>query len=304
MSGGNYYVPDSSRYPIFAATSLFFLVMGAGGTINGTDNGTTVLYLGFICMTLTMFFWFRTVVQEHLAGLDSAQLKKSYVFGMAWFIFSEVMFFAAFFGALFYVRTFAVPWLAGEGEKGAPIEFVQEMGVDFWTGFENTWPVIATPDNGSEYEIADKTMAFPGWSNVLAWLPLWNTIILLSSSVTVHFAHLGLKNGSRKSFNRWLGATVGLAVIFLGLQAAEYYEAYAHYGLTLNSGIYGSTFFMLTGFHGFHVCLGAIILTIMLFRSLKGHFSADDHFGFEAGSWYWHFVDVVWVCLVAFVYVM
>ena len=114
MSGGNYYVPDSSRYPIFAATSLFFLVMGAGGTINGTDNGTTVLYLGFICMTLTMFFWFRTVVQEHLAGLDSAQLKKSYVFGMAWFIFSEVMFFAAFFGALFYVRTFAVPWLAGE----------------------------------------------------------------------------------------------------------------------------------------------------------------------------------------------
>ena len=129
MSGGNYYVPDSSRYPIFAATSLFFLVMGAGGTINGTDNGTTVLYLGFICMTLTMFFWFRTVVQEHLAGLDSAQLKKSYVFGMAWFIFSEVMFFAAFFGALFYVRTFAVPWLAGEGEKGAPIEFVQEMGV-------------------------------------------------------------------------------------------------------------------------------------------------------------------------------
>ena len=172
MSGGNYYVPDSSRYPIFAATSLFFLVMGAGGTINGTDNGTTVLYLGFICMTLTMFFWFRTVVQEHLAGLDSAQLKKSYVFGMAWFIFSEVMFFAAFFGALFYVRTFAVPWLAGEGEKGAPIEFVQEMGVDFWTGFENTWPVIATPDNGSEYVIADKTMAFPGWSHAVSYTHL------------------------------------------------------------------------------------------------------------------------------------
>jgi cytochrome c oxidase subunit 3 len=272
MSGGNYYVPDSSRYPIFAATSLFFLVMGAGGTINGTDNGTTVLYLGFICMTLTMFFWFRTVVQEHLAGLDSAQLKKSYVFGMAWFIFSEVMFFAAFFGALFYVRTFAVPWLAGEGEKGAPIEFVQEMGVDFWTGFENTWPVIATPDNGSEYVIADKTMAFPG---------------------------------SRKSFNRWLGATVGLAVIFLALQAAEYYEAYAHYGLTLNSGIYGSTFFMLTGFHGFHVFLGCCMLSVMLVRSVFfNHFETHDHFGFEAASWYWHFVDVVWVMLFFFVYII
>ncbi|MDC0454107.1 cytochrome c oxidase subunit 3 [Gammaproteobacteria bacterium] len=305
MSGGNYYVPDSSRYPIFAAVSLFLLVMGAGGTINGTANGAAVLYVGFASMAVTMFFWFRTVVQEHLAGLDSAQLKKSYVFGMAWFIFSEVMFFGAFFGALFYVRTFAVPWLAGEGEKGAPIEFVQEMGVDFWTGFENTWPVIATPDAGDGYVMADKSMAFPGWSHVLEWLPLWNTIILLSSSVTVHFAHLGLKNGSRKSFNKWLGVTVGLAVIFLGLQAAEYYEAYAHYGLTLNSGIYGSTFFMLTGFHGFHVFLGCCMLSVMLVRSVFfNHFETHDHFGFEAASWYWHFVDVVWVMLFFFVYII
>ena len=303
MSGGNYYVPDSSRYPIFAAVSLFLLVMGAGGTINGTANGAAVLYIGFASMAVTMFFWFRTVVQEHLAGLDSAQLKKSYVFGMAWFIFSEVMFFAAFFGALFYVRTFAVPWLAGEGEKGAPIEFVQEMGVDFWTGFESTWPVIATPDAGDGYVMADKSMAFPGWSHVLEWLPLWNTVILLSSSVTVHFAHLGLKNGSRKLFNRWLGATVGLAVIFLGLQAAEYYEAYAHYGLTLNSGIYGSTFFMLTGFHGFHVIVGTIFLAVCLFRVYKQHMTPERHFGLEAAAWYWHFVDVVWLFLYVCVYI-
>ena len=198
-----------------------------------------------------------------------------------------------------------MPWLAGEGEKGAPIEFVQEMGVDFWTGFESTWPVIATPDAGDGYVMADKSMAFPGWSHVLEWLPLWNTVILLSSSVTVHFAHLGLKNGSRKLFNRWLGATVGLAVIFLGLQAAEYYEAYAHYGLTLNSGIYGSTFFMLTGFHGFHVFLGCCMLSVMLVRSVFfNHFETHDHFGFEAASWYWHFVDVVWVMLFFFVYII
>ncbi len=305
MSGGNYYIPDSSRYPIFAASSLFLLVMGAGGTMNGTDNGSTILYIGFVSMLTTLFFWFRTVVKEHLAGLDSAQLKKSYVFGMAWFIFSEVMFFAAFFGALFYVRNFAVPWLAGEGEKGLAIEFVRDMGVDFWNGFQNTWPVLTTPDQGAAYTTPHKSMSFPGWSHLVEWLPLWNTIILLSSSVTVHFAHLGLKNGSRKKFNVWLGFTVGLAIIFLSLQAAEYYEAYAHYGLKLNSGIYGSTFFMLTGFHGFHVFLGCIMLSTMLARSVFfNHFEAHDHFGFEAASWYWHFVDVVWVMLFLFVYIL
>ena len=303
MSGGSYYVPDQSRFPIFMAFSLFVLVMGASSTINNLDNPESnsvyILYSGFACLFLTMFFWFRQVIKEHLAGLDSNQLKQSYVYGMAWFIFSEVMFFAAFFGALFYVRTFAVPWLAGDGAKGDAI-----TAIELWQGFESTWPVITTPDQGSEYVLAEKSMAWPGWDHALKWLPLWNTIVLLSSSVTVHIAHLALKNGNRKKFNTMLGVTVGLALIFVGLQAAEYYEAYAHYGLTLNSGIYGSTFFMLTGFHGFHVCLGAIILTIMFFRSLKGHFKPDDHFGFEAGSWYWHFVDVVWICLVAFVYVM
>ena len=219
---------------------------------------------------------------------------------MAWFIFSEVMFFAAFFGALFYVRTLAVPWLAGEGEKGVGI-----AAIELWQGFESTWPVITTPDQGDGYVLAEKSMAWPGWDHALEWLPLWNTIVLLSSSVTVHFAHLALKKGNRRGFNIMLGVTVFLALIFVGLQAAEYYEAYAHYGLTLNSGIYGSTFFMLTGFHGFHVMMGGFMLAIMLARSVfAGHFEDHDHFGFEAASWYWHFVDVVWVMLFLFVYIL
>ena len=241
------------------AFSLFVLVMGASSTINNLDNPESnsvyILYSGFACLFLTMFFWFRQVIKEHLAGLDSNQLKQSYVYGMAWFIFSEVMFFAAFFGALFYVRTFAVPWLTGDGAKGDAI-----TAIELWEGFESTWPVITTPDQGSEYVLAEKSMAWPGWDHALKWLPLWNTIVLLSSSVTVHIAHLALKNGNRKQFNIMLGVTVGLALIFVGLQAAEYYEAYAHYGLTLNSGIYGSTFFMLTGFHGFHVSIGVLFL--------------------------------------------
>ena len=205
-----------------------------------------------------------------------------------------------FFGALFYVRTFAVPWLAGDGAKGDAI-----TAVEMWQGFESTWPVITTPDQGAEFDLAEKSMTWPGWDHAFKWLPLWNTIVLLSSSVTVHFAHLALKNGDRKGFNVLLGITVGLALIFVGLQAAEYYEAYAHYGLTLNSGIYGSTFFMLTGFHGFHVMMGGFMLAVMLARSVfAGHFEDHDHFGFEAASWYWHFVDVVWVMLFLFVYIL
>ena len=304
MSTQNYYVPDQSRFPIFMAVSLFLLVMGASSTINNLGNAESnsvyILYAGFASLFTTLFFWFRQVIKEHLAGLDSNQLKTSYVYGMAWFIFSEVMFFAAFFGALFYVRSFAVPWLGGEGEKGIGV-----AALDLWDGFESAWPLIKTPDAGAAYELAEKSMAWPGWGHALEWLPLWNTIVLLSSSVTVHFAHVGLKNGNRKKFNRFLGITVALALIFVGLQAAEYYEAYAHYGLTLNSGIYGSTFFMLTGFHGFHVMMGGLMLAIMLARSVfAGHFEDHDHFGFEAASWYWHFVDVVWVMLFLFVYIL
>jgi cytochrome c oxidase subunit 3 len=215
---------------------------------------------------------------------------------MAWFIFSEVMFFAAFFGALFYVRNFSVPWLGGEGEKG--------LANMLWEGFEASWPVMSTPDAGSAFVLADKNMSWPGWDHALKWLPMWNTIVLLSSSVTVHFAHLALKNNNKKVFNKWLAVTVALALTFVALQIAEYYEAYAHYGLTLNSGIYGSTFFMLTGFHGFHVMMGGFMLAVMLCRSVfYNHFDSESHFGFEAASWYWHFVDVVWLFLFAAIYI-
>jgi cytochrome c oxidase subunit 3 len=205
------------------------------------------------------------------------------------------MFFAAFFGALFYVRVFSVPWIGGEGDKA-----VTNM---LWEGFEAAWPLVENPDS-STFANPHEAMAFPGFNSTLVkYLPLWNTIILLTSSFTVHVAHVALKNNDRKKLNIWLGATVTLGVVFLCLQVLEYYEAYHHYGLTLNSGIYGSTFFLLTGFHGFHVTLGTFMLAVMLFRSLKMHFKPEDHFGFEAASWYWHFVDVVWVCLFFFVYI-
>ena len=179
MSTQNYYVPDQSRFPIFMAFSLFLLVMGASSTINSLgdseSNSVYILYAGFISLFTTLFFWFRQVIKEHLAGLDSNQLKTSYVYGMAWFIFSEVMFFAAFFGALFYVRNFAVPWLGGEGENGVGV-----AALDLWDGFESAWPLITTPDKGAEYALADKSMAWPGWGHALEWLPLINEYLLIS----------------------------------------------------------------------------------------------------------------------------
>ena len=311
-----YYVPEKSPLAVMATIGLVLSVFGAANFINQLTFGEageaspTILYVGLFVFAATLFVWFRTTIRENIAGMASGQLKKSYVLGMYWFIFSEVMFFAAFFGVLFYVRNLAGPWLAAEGEGG-------RMNYLLWEGFQFSWPMMQTPQeavggaatqliaNNGSFASAKQSMSFAEAHHWYAWLPLWNTIILLSSSVTVHIAHTGLLNGNKKKFNLWLAASVALGVLFVILQVAEYYEAYAHFGLTLNSGIYGSTFFMLTGFHGFHVFMGMTMLAIQLMRSLRGgHFTAGDHFGFEASSWYWHFVDVVWVFLFLFVYIL
>ena len=298
-----YYIPDQSRIPIIFAVAALFAGFGAASAVSG--NGTTMLYLGLVAVIATMAYWWALVTKESQAGLDTPQLNNSYVYGFAWFIFSEVMFFFAFFGALFYIRTIAVPWLGGEGPTAKGL-----AGDLLWPEFEPTWPPMITPEQSLLGENAitkgpDENMYLRSFSDVLTWLPLWNTIVLLSSSGTVHFAHVALKQNNRKRFNFWLGITVTLAFIFVILQALEYYEAYAHLGLTLNSGVYGTTFFMLTGFHGMHVLIGGIFLLTQLVRSSGfKHFSEKEHFGFEAASWYWHFVDVVWVCLFLFVYIL
>lgn len=295
----DYYVPEQSKLPFFASIGLFLTVFGLANWLNQSDNGTTIFIVGLIVLCFVMFRWFSTVIDENIQGLNSPQLKHSYVIGMGWFIFSEVMFFAAFFGALFYIRTFALPWLS-EGETSELL----------WNNFKADWPLMTTPDmvvNGEAAEMKgpDQNMSNPGMGNWLTWLPFWNTTVLLTSSFTVHFAHSALKKENKKQFNIWLGITVLLGIIFLFLQAEEYIEAYQHMGLELNSGIYGTTFFMLTGFHGLHVTMGTFMLLVQWLRSVtKGHFKHDDCFGFEASTWYWHFVDVVWLGLFIFVYIL
>ncbi|ASL24895.1 cytochrome c oxidase subunit 3 [Azotobacter chroococcum] len=290
----HYYVPAQSKWPIIATLGLLTTVYGLGSWFNdlkaGRDEigGPVIFFVGALLIAWMLFGWFGNVIREGRAGLYSAQMDRSFRWGMSWFIFSEVMFFLAFFGALFYVRYWAGPWLAGEGDKG-----ISHM---LWPNFEYAWPLLENPD----------PKQFPAPAGTIgAWgLPLVNTILLVSSSFTVTFAHHALKDGERRKLKGWLALTVLLGVTFLILQAEEYLHAYRELGLTLGSGIYGATFFMLTGFHGAHVTIGAIILAVMLVRVLRGHFTPDEHFGFEAASWYWHFVDVVWIGLFVFVYVL
>jgi len=294
-----YYVPHSGWYPIFIALGAAAMLAGLALWLNDVKRGadpTQGLFLfGFLVFALVLFFWFSRVINENASGLNNAQVQRSYIWGMGWFIFSEVMFFAAFFGALFYARVLVMSWLGGEGGKALTGDYL-------WPDFQPSWPVVNNPDPRL-FENPGQSMAAPGVMSWASYLPFWNTVILLSSSVTIHWAHTAIKNQDRKKLIGWLGLTVFLGVLFLILQAEEYLHAYNELGLTLSSGIYGSTFFVLTGFHGFHVTMGTIILIVQLLRAIRGHFSPKDCFGFEAASWYWHFVDVVWVCLFFFVYV-
>ncbi|WP_136254476.1 cytochrome c oxidase subunit 3 [Onishia niordana] len=282
---GSYYVPPQSKWPVLGSLAVGALMISLGiQLVHGT--GLLFMLLGLVAVLVVMWLWFRDVVLESRQGLYDAQMDRSFRWGMGWFIFSEVMFFAAFFGALFYVRVFAVPWLDGEGAKG--------VAALLWPDFTASWPLMNPPGA----DISGPEAVLSPWQ-----LPLVNTIFLVVSSVTLTIAHEALKEGFRETARNWLIGTIFLGVCFLIVQGIEYYEAFHHYGITLQAGIYGSTFFLLTGFHGLHVTIGVITLGVMLMRVMKGHFVRDDHFGFEAAAWYWHFVDVVWIGLFIFVYV-
>ena len=281
-----YFVPSQSRWPFVGSISMLVLMVGVASWLNDASWGRWTFFVGLAMLVFTLFLWFGDVIRESIGGNSNRQVDGSFRMGMVWFIFSEVMFFAAFFGALFYTRVYGLPWLGGEGHGVATNEML-------WDGYSAAWPSNGPGGIGGMFQ------TIPAWG-----LPLLNTLILLSSGATLTIAHHALKAGNRRQLLIWLGATVLLGCVFLFFQVEEYMHAYGELNLTLGSGIYGSTFFMLTGFHGAHVALGTIMLIVMWLRSAKGHFTRDNHFGFEAAAWYWHFVDVVWLMLFLFVYVL
>ncbi|MCS3903315.1 cytochrome c oxidase subunit 3 [Methylohalomonas lacus] len=286
-SHGAYYVPQSSHWPIVSSIALFCLFGGTAMWLNDYAAYPYVLGLAVALVLYFMFGWFGEVIRESETGKYNHQVDVSFRWSMGWFIFSEVMFFAAFFGALFYARMYAGPWLGGEGKGFATNEFL-------WPEFAYTWPMLSFPE-GSFYSAPSGIIG--------AWgLPAINTLILLTSGATITFAHWALVKNKRSPLVWWLAATVALGVLFIFLQGEEYIHAYQDLGLTLNSGIYGATFFLLTGFHGFHVSMGALMIFIIMLRAIRGHFTPENHFAFEAVAWYWHFVDVVWLFLFIFVY--
>ena len=275
-----YFVPSPSQWPMVGSLALLCFGFGMSGWVNGAAYGPYVLALFLAILIYMMIGWFGTVAGESEAGLYNHRVDTAFRWSMGWFIFSEVMFFAAFFGALFYARSITMPWLGDLDHKSV-----------LWPDFQAVWP------NAGPGGVIETFQTIGPWP-----IPTINTALLLLSGVTLTIAHHALKESRRGTVVFWMFVTVALGALFLMFQAYEYAHAYKDLNLKLSSGIFGSTFFMLTGFHGFHVTVGAIMLSVVLFRLIKGHFSAENHFAFEAAAWYWLFVDVVWLGLYVVVY--
>ena len=280
-----YFVPAPSRFPVLTALGLLLVIFGAGQWINSHAWGAYVLLAGFALVVFILQQWFRTAIGESERGLYSDRIDVSFRWSMSWFIFSEVMFFGAFFGALFWVRVHALPSL-GSLENAV-----------LWPDFKAVWPSSGVGITGSPANIVEPFTTMGPWP-----IPTINTLLLLSSGVTLTIAHHALIAGHRARTIGFMWLTVLLGITFLGFQAFEYVHAYSELNLKLSSGVYGSTFFMLTGFHGFHVFVGMLMLLFITIRLMKGHFTPQRHFGFEGAAWYWHFVDVVWLGLYIVVY--
>jgi len=282
-----YFVPGPSRHPVMASIGLFFVILGAGQWINGAPLGAYSLAFGMVWWLVVLFQWFSDSVAESEGGLYGHKIDLSYRWSMSWFIFSEVMFFGAFFTALWWARVHSVPAL-GSLENAL-----------IWPDFQAVWPSASAGATASPAGIVEPFQTVGPF-----WLPTINTALLLTSGVTLTIAHHALQAGNRTKTIAFMWMTVLLGVIFLFVQGYEYAHAWGDLNLKLSSGIYGSTFYMLTGFHGFHVLVGMLMLLFVTLRLQKGHFTAQRHFGFEGAAWYWHFVDVVWLGLYILVYWM
>ena len=263
----DYHLVDPSPWPAVGSVSAFVLAVGLITWMHKSFAAAPLVFaLGALGVLYTMLSWWRDVVREaEFEGYHKRVVQISHRYGMILFIASEVMFFVAWFWAYFDASLF-------------PHDVHQVARTELYGG---QWPPKGI-------------QTFDPWH-----LPLLNTLILLCSGTTVTWAHHALIHGDREGLKKGLWCTILLGLLFTSFQAWEY----AHAPFGFKDGIYTSTFFMATGFHGFHVIVGTVFLLVCLVRAIKGHFKPDHHFGFEAAAWYWHFVDVVWLFLFVSIYV-
>ena len=274
----DYHLVNPSPWPVVGAVAAFILAVGAVTWMHG---GTWIIMtLGFLLVLYTMFMWWRDVLREAHAGDHTPVVGLHLRYGMLLFIASEVMFFVAWFWAYFDVSLF--PGDVQTIQDGLKVGITGRTDI-----LGGQWPPVPTADGTFRH-------TFDPWE-----LPLFNTLVLLTSGTTITWAHHALLHGDRKGMLRGLALTILLGIIFTSCQAYEYSHAPFKFG----GHVYGSTFFMATGFHGMHVIIGTIFLIVVFFQALAGHFTPKQHFGFEAAAWYWHFVDVVWLFLFASIYV-
>ena len=281
----DYHLVDPSPWPVLASLSAFVMAVGAIAWMKTTSGGVFgvkgpwLFAAGSAAIIAVAYMWWRDVVREAHKGDHTPVVQLHLRYGMILFIASEVMFFVAWFWAYFDASFYPAGVEALQNSK----QIVGQVDRNALTG--GVWP----PKPGEGFK-----STFDPWG-----LPLVNTLILLLSGVTVTWAHHALLKNDRRGLVLGLICTVLLGGLFTCLQAYEY----GHAAFSYSGHIYGATFFMATGFHGAHVLIGTIFLTVCLLRALKGHFSAEQHFGFQAAAWYWHFVDVVWLFLFAAIYV-
>ena len=287
----DYHLVNPSPWPLIGSIGAFLMAvgvvvlmrsLGAGTGLFGI-SGSWLFMVGLAIVLLTMTLWWRDVIVEANGGDHTAVVRLHLRYGMIMFIASEVMFFVAWFWAYFDASLFPAPVYSINGDTASVVGMIERAAA---TG--GVWPPKPTADHTF-------TSTFDPWG-----LPLVNTLILLLSGTTVTMAHHALLENNRKGLVRGLAATVVLGLLFTALQAYEY----GHAAFTYGGHIYGSTFFMATGFHGAHVIIGTIFLAVCLVRAIRGAFTPQQHFGFEAAAWYWHFVDVVWLFLFACIYVI
>jgi cytochrome c oxidase subunit 3 len=272
----DYHIIDPSPWPLIGSIGALLMAIGGIGwmqSIQGNEfsllgiplSNPWMFFIGLLIVLYTMFGWWGDTIKEAHQGHHTQVVSLHLRYGMIMFIASEVMFFVAWFWAVFDASLF--------------FDEAQQVSRMAYTG--GTWPPQGI-------EVLDPLH-----------LPLYNTVILLLSGTTVTWAHHALLHGDRSGLKWGLALTVGLGIIFSGVQAYEYSVA----PFSFSGSLYGATFFMATGFHGFHVLVGTIFLIICLFRAMAGDFTPKQHFGFEAAAWYWHFVDVVWLFLFFSIYV-